>query len=135
MTQDELNNYHLLMKKIATLECQITSLRQNIHVGSPNMDGLPHGSGISDRTGNLAIEITDLEERLEYHRKKAKESEPEIRDFVNGIDDDITRLVFKFRVMYGCSWSEVADTLGGYNTKGSVRARYMNFMKNDEETA
>jgi len=135
MTFEQLDNYHNLVKQIATKEEQINNLRKSMGgLKSPSLEGMPHGSGISDKTGNAAIEIADLEERLNYQVMQAKKIKPIVSEFINGIDDDITRLIFKFRVIYGYSWSEVADTLGGYNTKGSVRSRYIAYMKKDEET-
>lgn len=127
MTVQQLNDYHNLVKQIACKEEQIKNLRQNIGTKSPNMDGMPHGTGVSDRTANISIEITDLEQRLEFQKQKADKLRPDIECFINQINDDITRLVFRFRVMYGYSWQEVADTLGGYNTKGSVRERYFSY--------
>lgn len=130
MTIEELDAYHNLIQSIVVKEKQINLLRQSISsIKSPSLEGTPHGSGISDRTANAAIEITDLEERLSFQRKAAKKSESDIRAFINAIDDDITRLVYKFRVLYGYSWQDVADTLGGYNTKGSVRNRYVFYAK------
>ncbi len=130
MTIEELDAYHDLKRSIAIKERQIDILRQSIGgIKSPSLGGTPHGSGISDRTANAAIEIADLTGRLSYQQKTAKKAEPTIRAFIDAIDDDITRLVYKFRVLYGYSWPEVADTLGGYNTKGSVRNRYVFYAK------
>lgn len=128
MTIDQLNDYHDLVKSIACKEEQIANLKRNIGVQSPALTGMPHGSGTSDRTANVSIEITDLEQRLEYQKAKARELKPPIDQFINAIDDDVTRLVFRFRVIYGYSWNEVAETLGGYNTDDSVRKRYNNFF-------
>lgn len=130
MTIQQLDEYHNLVHSIAIKEQQIKTLRQSVgDIGSPSLEGMPHGSGISDRTANAAIEILDLEERLSYQRSEAKKAAVEIKEFIDSIDDDITRLVYKFRVMYGYSWQEVADTLGGYNTRGSVRSRYVSHTK------
>ena len=126
MTLDELNDYNLLAKRIIVKEKQIANLRQNMSVGSPNMDGLPHGSGISDRTGCLAIEIADLEARLDTEKAEADRKRQSIDAFINSIDDDITRLVY--------TWSEVADILGGYNTKESVRKRYFGLWEHETES-
>jgi hypothetical protein len=128
MTLDELNNYHNLVQQIATKERQIEALRRNLGPKSPSVDGMPHGTGISDRTANLSIEIADLEERLEYQRQQARAEKPKITAFIGSIDDDITRLVFRFRVLYGYTWTDIAATLGGYNTEGSVRKRYFNYF-------
>ena len=130
MTFEQLDNYHNLIMQISIKENQINNLRKSMGgLRSPSLEGMPHGSGISDKTGNAAIEIADLQERLDYQIKQAKKLKPPIEDFINTIDDDVTRLIFKFRILYGYSWSEVANTLGGYNTKGSVRSRYMNYLK------
>lgn len=135
MTLNELNDYHNLIKQIATKEQQINNLRKNLGVGSPTMDGLPHGSGISDRTGNVAIEIADLESRLNQQKRAAKEKRPYIEQFINAIEDDITRLIYRFRILYGYTWSEVADTMGGYNTKESVRKRFFSFWEREANDA
>ena len=130
MTVQQLDEYHSLVKAIATKEAQIENLRRTAgDISSPSLEVVPHGSGISDRTANAAIEIADLEERLDYQRGEEKRLSVEIKAFIDAIDDDITRLVFKFRVLYGYSWQDVADTLGGYSTKGSVRSRYISHLK------
>ncbi len=129
MTIQQLDEYHNLVRAIATKEAQIKNLRETVgDISSPSLEGMPHGSGISDRTANVAIEIADLEERLDYQRAEAKKLGAEIEAFISLIDDDITRLVYRFRVLYGYSWQAVADTLGGYNTKGSVRSRYIGYL-------
>lgn len=130
MTIKQLDEYHNLIRAIATKEKQINSLRQSMGgLRSPSFEGMPHGSGISDRTANAAIEIADLEERLSYQQTQAKTLGAEVNEYINNIDDDITRLVYKFRVLYGYSWQDVAETLGEYNTKGSVRSRYISYAK------
>lgn len=129
MTEKELNDYQLLAKKIVTLEDQLKTLKQNVKISSPKLTGLPHGSNISDLTGNWAIEIADMEERLQYLRSISKETLQDVIEFIDSIDDETTRLVFRFRVIQGCTWSNVAELLGGYNTKGSVRKRYFSLIQ------
>lgn len=129
MIREQLEAYHDLMVQLITKETQIKNLRKYAGgLKSPSLEGMPYGSGISDKTGNAAVEIADLEERLKFQIQRAKELKPPIEEFINSIDDDVTRLIFKFRVLYGYSWSDVAEAMGGYNTKGSVRARYRNFL-------
>lgn len=129
MTEKELNDYQFLAKKIVTLEDQLKTLKQNVKISSPKLTGLPHGSNISDLTGNWAIEIADMEERLQYLRSISKETLQDVIEFIDSIDDETTRLVFRFRVIQGCTWSNVAELLGGYNTKGSVRKRYFSLIQ------
>ncbi len=127
MTYQNLIDFQLLSSQISTKQQQIKIFAKS-GLKSPSLEGMPHGSGISDRTANLAIELEELEERLDEQIKKYKELEPEIKEFIASIEDDRTRLIFRFRTMYGYSWSEVAEAVGGHNTKGSVRAKFISYL-------
>jgi predicted DNA-binding protein (UPF0251 family) len=67
--QAELNNYIGLMQQLKSFN----SIRLDVEnpLGAQSIDRMPHGTGISDQTGNLAIEIANDHIRLrdKYQRE------------------------------------------------------------------
>ena len=119
MTLADLNEHYALGEKLIKVQTLIQSLRART-LGAVNMDGMPHGTGVSDRVGDLALEIVELEAREKYLYAEVRENEAEIIEFIEGIEDDHTRTIFRLRFIRFMSWSDVADTVGG-NTEDSVK--------------
>ncbi len=119
MTLDELNAHYALGEKLIKIQTLIESLRART-LGAVNMDGMPHGTGVSARVGNLAVEIVDLEARAKYLSSEVAKSEAEISGFIDSIEDDQTRMIFRLRFIRFMAWGEVAYAIGG-NTEDSVK--------------
>ena len=65
MNLSELNKHLDLIQKLHKAQ----ELYQNISaktLGATKLDGMPHGSGVGDKVGMLAIELADLEARINY---------------------------------------------------------------------
>ena len=82
----------------------LQSLRDAACPGAAALTGMPHTPGIKDKVGDLAAE-----------------SEGQIMPFIQGIDDDQTRLIFRLRFLRGLAWKEVAAVIGGRNSEDSVK--------------
>ena len=65
-----------------------------------------------------------LLERIHNLRQQKKE----IEDFIYGIEDSLTRQIFKERYINGRSWKRVAIEVGGGNTADGVRMAHTRYM-------
>ena len=67
--------------------------------------------------------------RAEALRGEIERREASAAAFIRGIDDNQTRLIFQLRFMRGCTWKQIARTIGGRNTISSVKMRYARYIE------
>ena len=129
MTLEDLNQHLALLDDLATTREIRESFLTKAQPGAAHLTGMPHGSGVTDKVGDLAVEIADLDTQIETLEWAVQESEKRILPFINGIRDIQTRMIFRLRFVRGLTWVQTAATLGGGNTEASVRmicTRYLN---------
>lgn len=127
MELKELNKHFNLVRKLQ----QVQEMYQTIEaksLGAQALTGMPHGTGVSDKTGMLAAELADLSSRIQYLQKEVSESAPPVEAFINSIENDKIRLMFRFRFLYGLSWCEVADLFDGM-TEANARNTCYDFLE------
>lgn len=133
MTLQELNKHFELREKLEKAHEMIDSLRSAAFPGGQKLDGMPHASGIKDKVGDLAIEIADMDARIEFLEEEIDKVKEPIIKYINAIDDDQTRLVFRLRFIRCLTWREVAVILSGGNTEDSVKKICYRYLQIDEE--
>ena len=121
MTLAELNQHFELIEKLARAREVLQSLRDSARPGASALTGMPHATGVKDKVGDLAAEIVDMDARVGFLEKEARASEAIIMPFIQGIDDDQTRMIFRLRFLRGLTWKEVAAVVGGRNSEESVK--------------
>lgn len=121
MTLAELNQHFELIEKLARARELLQSLRDSARPGASVLTGMPHATGVKDKVGDLAAEIVDMDARVGFLEKEARASEAIIMPFIQGIDDDQTRMIFRLRFLRGLTWKEVAAVVGGRNSEESVK--------------
>ncbi len=127
MTLDILNEHlHTLWEYQAASE-RLEAIRAVV-LGAQRIDGMPHGTGVSNKIEQLAIIMSDQESDVQRLEKMLRKSEKIVRRFVDGIPDNHQKLVFKLRFLCGMSWAEVAKALGGKNTPESVKMMCYRFL-------
>ena len=62
-----------------------------------------------------------MDARVGFLEEEVKASEGQIMPFIQGIDDDQTRLIFRLRFLRGLAWKEVAAVIGGRISEDSVK--------------
>lgn len=80
---------------------------------------------------DLAYKKLLCEERktkLKYLRLRIAETVNDVEDFIASIDDSHIRRIVNLRIVYGMTWGQVADKVGGGNTDMSVKKAYQRFM-------
>ena len=131
MTLTDLERYRQLKIRHEEAIQMIEELRSRAVPGSPALDGMPHGSGVSDKVGTLAIMIADLEAKLPSYERQIKKEHDRVEEFIRGIEDDKARMIFRLRIQAGKTWKEVADVMGRWQTENSVRSRVYRFLNLD----
>ena len=121
MTLQELNKHFELREKLAKAHEMLDALRAAACPGAQVLTGMPHATGVKDKVGDLAVEIADMGDRIEFLESEIKASEASILPFIKSIDDDQTRLIFRLRFIRGLTWKEVAAVVGGRNSEDSVK--------------
>ena len=51
-----------------------------------------------------------------------------LEDYIDGIDDSLTRQIFVYRYACGMNWIQTAHALGGCNTADSVKKRCQRWL-------
>jgi hypothetical protein len=129
MTVKELSQLYWLNREIKRDEEYIERLESKAYSApSPDMSGMPHGSGGNQsRAEKYAIELTDRRRRL-THRIAERDR---LQRYINSIPDSLTRLIFAYRFESNMSWKEVARTIGRNCNADSVKKRCYRYLEED----
>lgn len=87
------------------------------------------GGRCADSTGDLATEIADLERKIRKKVYQLTRMKNRIAEYILGIEDSQTRLIFHMRVFDLMTWNAIADKIGGMNSEDSVKKRYYRYLK------
>ena len=121
MTKKELSQLYYLNREIEQYEQKLIELRTVACDTSVKISGMPHCGGVSDKVSKLAVEIAYITETIENKKRQCWAEYRRLIDYINSIDDSLTRSIFTFRFVNGLSWLEVAISVGGDNTEDGVR--------------
>ena len=127
VTAKELNEIFIMRRKLENL---LESLRSAADAPCvPELSDAPHSRRARDTVGSLLSEIDDLSARADVLRGEIERREKSAAAFIGNIDDAQTRLIFQLRFMRGCTWKQIAQTIGGGNTISGVKMRYARYME------
>lgn len=131
MTLAELNLHFELRDNLARAQDTLATLRQKALPGAAAMNGMPHAPGVSDKVGNLAAEIADMEASIAYLEAEVTVNEGPVLAFIQSIDDVQIRLIFRLRFIRCLTWAEVASVIGGPNSEESVKKMCYRYLTDD----
>lgn len=112
MTIKELSQLYYLRREIEQEERRIQSLREKATSITASVTGMPHSGGIADKTA-IAADIADCEMLIAAKLNESIVMYRRLMTYINGIDDSLTRQIFKARFVDGLKWEQVADKVGG----------------------
>ena len=107
MTLQRLNEHLNMVLELQGAEERLSSMRSQI-LSAVNYDGMPHGHEVSRNTETLAIILQDQINDVNRISRMVENSEPEIRAFIDSIEDNRTKVIFKLRFLCGYKWEAVA---------------------------
>ena len=129
MTLQELSKYYKLHERLEQNREMLSSLYAVAGPGAQVITGMPHAPGVSDKVGDLAAELWDLQSRIDYLEQRCAEEKKKLEKYIGGIKDDQTRMIFRLRFIHCMTWPQVSETLGGRNTANSVKAICYRYLK------
>ena len=127
MTKTELKQIYHLNREIRMWQRELSRLREKSPIGSPDLSGEPHGSGISDKVGDMATTIADIELIIQGKLAEIQVQRKKVMDYIDGVEDSQMRQIITLRHVNCMKWNEIADEVGG--NEDSVRKAYCRYLK------
>lgn len=112
MTLKELSEYSKLLKRTVRGERLLESLCDAVESSTQTLTSLPRKHGVSDKVGDLTIEIIDLTERLRHLRGELLKEEKKLSAYLDSIDDDVIYTIFRLHFYRGFTWGGTAEIMG-----------------------
>ena len=129
MTLQELSKYYKLHERLERNREMLSSLYAAAGPGAQVITGMPHAPGVSDKVGDLAAELWDLQSKIDYLEQRCAEEKKKLEKYIGCIKDDQTRMIFRLRFIHCMTWPQVAETIGGRNTANSVKLICHRYLK------
>ena len=129
MTLKELSRHYNLQKQLERSRELLASLEASASPGAQALTGMPHGSGAGDKVGDLAAEIADTKAHIQRLERRAGQAAGCISAYIDTIEDQHTRMIFRLRFIRCLTWGEVAAVIGGHNSGRGVKAICYRYLK------
>ena len=101
------------MNKLYYLKVDIENIKKEIDslptISSPQLTGMPHGSGISNPIVSYVIKKEELIERLNQKIAKYTEELVRIENIIDKIEDVEVRSIARMRFVQCMNWEEIGD--------------------------
>ena len=134
MTLQELSKYYKLHERLERNREMLTSLYAAAGPGAQVITGMPHALGVSDKVGDLAAELWDLQSKIDSLELRCAEEKKKLGKYISTIKDDQTRMIFRLRFIHCMTWPQVAKAIGGRNTATNVKLICYRYLKKVEPT-
>lgn len=129
MTLQELNSYFEILTRINKAKEILTALQNAALPAARVLDGMPRSPGVKDKVGDKAAEIVDIEHKIALLEREAEQTKEKIAAFIDSIEDELLRIIFRLRFQRGLTWQEVTDVLGRKYTPEGVRTAAYRYLK------
>lgn len=129
MDLETLNKHYDLVQKLKKAR-ELYKTTEAKSLGAQSLDGMPHGTGVSDKVGVLAAALADITGQVGFLEKQVDESAALIEEFIAEIPNLKTRLIFRYRFLGGMSWGEVAGMFDIRTSENSVKSTCYDYMEN-----
>lgn len=129
--KEYLNQYLILEKRIQLLDEEIAEVEEEQDKCTAELDGMPHGTGLSDKVGELATTLADLKWDLVDLRNEAWKTRARILHTIVSVDDEDYQQLLKLRYIEGMHWNDIADTM--YYTRRwvtTLHGRALEYLRN-----
>lgn len=133
VTLNELSGCIRLGERVRRNNEILASLWDAAHPGAQALTGMPHAPGVTDRVGDLAVEIAALEERNEALSRELAQVQAKIDDYICSIPDEYLQIIFRLRFIHCLSWGEVAAIVGKHTSEASVKSACYRYLESRGE--
>ena len=130
MTREELKQIYYINKEIKMWQRELDRLQCKSLIGGQSLDGMPKGSGMSDKVADLAIEKEEIREIINGKLAEIQVQRKRIMNYINGIEDSLLRQIMFLRNVSCMSWKQIANELGSNeNCVKQIYSRYFREVK------
>ena len=129
MTLQELSQLYWLNREIELDVRRLRELQERALPGSQVIAGMPHALGVTDRVGEYAAEIADLQGIISAKYQQCLYERSRLERYISGIDDSLLRQIFTYRFINGLPWRQVAACIGGGNTEDGCRKAVKRYLE------
>ena len=134
MTLKELSQLYYLNREIERDQERLEQLRARVSApGSPNYDGMPKSPSFENRLERYIAEMVDLEAIIQAKITQCLHERNRLERYIAEIPDSLTRQIFQLRFINGLTWVQIAFSVGGGNTEGSVKVICYRYIKKSNE--
>jgi hypothetical protein len=131
LTREELKQIYYLNKEVKMWQRELDRLQCKSLVKGQEITGMPHVPGISDKVGEIATAMADIEAIIRGKLAEIQIQRKKIMEYINNIDDSIARQVIFLRCVSNLSFYDIAKELGDGYTYDAVRQIYYRRLKKD----
>lgn len=135
MDLERLNQHIDLIRRLKQAEALLSNLRAQAEPGAQVLTGMPHAPGISDKVGNLAVELADASREVDRLAAAVVDDERDIVEYIDAISDIQTRMAFRLHFIRTLTWAQIAGIFGGYVTENTVRQLCYRQLRKNEDAA
>ena len=129
MTKEELKQIYYLNKEIKMWQKELERLQCMSLIKGQQITGMPHVPGVSDKVGDLAATMADIETIIRGKLAEIQMQRKRIIEYINSIDDSLLRQIMFLRNVSCMSWNQIANELG--SNENCVKQIYSrHFRKN-----
>lgn len=115
MTAKEyLREYRRMAVRVNQIDEEIKRLGAERDSITVKADGMPSGSGLSDRVARLAVKIADKEKEYMGLREELLQKRSEVVETILSVSDDKQSQLLYLRYARGMKWEDIADEMGYY---------------------
>ena len=115
------------MNRVYYLKLEIKDLQEEIKaipdVSAMNYSGMPHSTGVSDPTHNLALKREKLVEKLHRKIDKLVDEIERIENIISQIEDDEIRTMARMRFIKNMKWEDIGEQVHLDRTVCSKKVR------------
>ena len=129
MKQEELEQYQDLKREIEQVQVRVRALEHAAEPGAQRLTGLPAAPGVTDRLGDYAAEIADLQAVIGERYRRCLRERIRLEQYISAADDSLTRQVLTLRFVDGLGYPQIARRLGSRHSPEALRQRTSRYLK------
>lgn len=132
MTKKDLSQLYYLNREIEEQQRRVKELEELSTSCTAQITGMPKANGISDKIARYVTEIADLKALIDLNLKKCFYELNRLNRYINSIDDSEIRTIMSLRYISGCSWQQIAFSIG-YQDESVPRKRHNRFLSKSKK--
>ena len=109
--KDFLWQYKRACTRIRQAESELEYIEAQIQSISGSGDGMPRGTDISDRTGNIAVLLAEQRACVEAVKAEAVRARLNVARVINAVENPLQSQLLYDRYILGMPWREIAEDL------------------------